>query len=113
METLSFSPSKSLTAEGKIESPLSHSSTNYSRWYHSNESYEVKNYQDKYEPYLIMRCGIIFYHINYSVIQGFPALRKAVTTHVKNYDIFSRVFDIANQLLTRHSTFAPLGQVDK
>ena len=103
----------SLTAEGKIESPLSHSSTNYSRWYHSNESYEVKNYQDKYEPYLILRCGIIFYHINYSVIQGFPALRRAVTTHVKNYNIFSRVFDIANQLLTRHSPFAPLGQVDK
>ena len=24
-----------------------------------------------------------FYYINYSVIQGFPALRKAVTTHVK------------------------------
>ena len=91
METLSFSPSKSLTAEGKIESPLSHSSTNYSRWYHSNESYEVKNYQDKYEPYLILRCGIIFYHINYSVIQGFPALRKAVTTHLKNYDIFFHV----------------------
>lgn len=44
-----------MTAEGKIESPLSHSSTNYSRWYHSNESYEVKNYQDKYEPYLILR----------------------------------------------------------
>ena len=103
----------SLTAEGKIESPLSHSSTNYSRWYHSNESYEVKNYQDKYEPYLILRFGNILYHINYSVIQGFPALRKAVTTHVKNYDIFSRVFDIANQLLTRHSPFAPLGQVDK
>ena len=73
----------------------------------------MKNYQDKYEPYLILRCGIIFYHINYSVIQGFLALRKAVTTHVKNYDIFSPVFDIANQLLTRHSPFAPLGQVDK
>ena len=26
---------------------------------------------------------------------------------------FSRVFDIANQLLTRHSPFAPLGQVDE
>ena len=44
-----------------------------------------------------------FYNTNYSVVQGFPALRKAVTTHVKKYDIFSRVFDIANQLLTRHS----------
>ena len=54
-----------------------------------------------------------FYYTNYGVIQGFPALRKAVTTHVKKYDIFSRVFDIANQLLTRHSPFAPLGQVDE
>ena len=56
---------------------------------------------------------IYIYHINYGVIQGFPALRKAVTTHVKKYDIFSRVFDIANQLLTRHSPFAPFGQVDE
>ena len=54
-----------------------------------------------------------FYHINYVVIQGFPALRKVITTHVKKYDIFSPVFDIANQLLTRHSPFAPLGQVDE
>ena len=27
--------------------------------------------------------------------------------------IFSRVFDIADQLLTRQSPFAPLGQVDE
>ena len=27
----------------------------------------------------------LFYHINCGVIQGFPALRKAVTTHVKKY----------------------------
>ena len=53
-----------------------------------------------------------FYHINYVVIQGFPALRKAVTTHVKKYDIFSQVFDIANQL-TRPSRLAPFGQVDE
>ena len=35
------------------------------------------------------------YHINCGVMQGFPALGKAVTTHVKKYHIFSRV-DIAN-----------------
>ena len=29
-------------------------------------------------------------HINGGVIQGFPALRKAVTTQVKKYRIFSR-----------------------
>ena len=48
-------------------------------------------------------------------MQGFPALRKAVTTltHVREYDIFSGVFDIANQLLTRQSPFAPLSQVDE
>ena len=51
------------------------------------------------------------YHINYGVIQGFPAMRKAIITHVKKYDIFSRVFYIANQLLIRHSLFAPLDQV--
>ncbi|KAL9981153.1 hypothetical protein ACROYT_G009817 [Oculina patagonica] len=39
----------------QIESPLSHSSTNYTKWYHTNESYEVSGYQDKYEPYLILR----------------------------------------------------------
>ena len=35
-----------------------------------------------------------------------------LTTHVKKYRIFPRVFDIANQLLTRHSPFAPFGQVE-
>ena len=53
--------------------------------------------------------GCIYY---YGVIKGFPVMRKAVTTHAKKNRIFSRVFDIANQLLTRHSPFAPLGQVD-
>ena len=51
--------------------------------------------------------------MNCGVIQGFPALRKAVTTHVKKYRIFSTCVDIANQLLTRHSPLAPLGQIDK
>ena len=51
------------------------------------------------------------YHINYGVIQGFPAMRKAVIRHVEKYDIFSHVFYIANQLLIRHSLFAPLDQV--
>ena len=43
-----------------------------------------------------------FYYINCSVIQGFPAPRKAETIHVKKNRIFSCMFDIANQLLTRH-----------
>ena len=54
-----------------------------------------------------------FYHINYSVRQGFPAPRTAVRTHVIKYNIFSRVFDIANQQLTCHWHFALLGHVDK
>ena len=29
------------------------------------------------------------YHINGGVIQGFPALRRAITTYVKKYCIFS------------------------
>ena len=53
-----------------------------------------------------------FYHINCGVIQGFSALRRAETTYVKKYRIF-HVVDIANQLLTRHSPLASLGQVDK
>ena len=53
------------------------------------------------------------YHINYGVLQGFPALRKAVTTHSKRYCIFSRVYNIANQLLTRHSPFASLSLVNE
>ena len=48
------------------------------------------------------------YHIKCSVIQGFSALRKAVTTHVKKISYFFRCVDIANQLLNvtclwRHS----------
>ena len=46
-------------------------------------------------------------------MQGFPALRKAITTYVKKYRIFSTCVDIANQLLIRHSPLAPLGQVDE
>ena len=56
---------------------------------------------------------IIIYHINYDVIQGSAALTKAVRTHVKEYDIFSRAFDNANQLLTHHSPFAPFGRADE
>ena len=46
------------------------------------------------------------YHINYGVIQGFPAMRKAVIRHVEKYDIFSRVFYIANQLQVKRVSLA-------
>ena len=53
--------------------------------------------------------------MNKDFIQIFLALRKAVTSHMneKIRYFFSCVFDIASQLLTRHSPFAPLGQVDE
>ena len=56
--------------------------------------------------------NILIRDIYYGVIEGFPALRKALTAHekTKRY-FFSRVFDIANQLLTPHSPFAPDSQV--
>ena len=53
------------------------------------------------------------YPVNYGIIQGFLALRKAITTHSKKYDIFWLVFDIATQLKTGHSLFAPLGKIDE
>lgn len=56
---------------------------------------------------------IDFYHVNCDLIQGFTALKKAVTTHAKKYDNFSRVVDVANQLLTHHSPYAPLTQADE
>ena len=81
-----------------------------------SESYykfkEIENYNETahWDLYLGERK---FFPLIYGVAQGLLALRKAVTIHVKKYDIFSRVFDIANQLQTRHSPFAPLGQVDE
>ena len=39
----------------------------------------------------LLTTDIILYHINCGVIQGFSALRKAVTTHTKKHRIFSRV----------------------
>ena len=42
------------------------------------------------EIFHIYACHLLFsiYHINCGIIQGFPALRKAVTAHVKNIVIF-------------------------
>ena len=38
------------------------------------------------------------YDINWSALQGFPPLRKTVSLHVKNYDNFSRVFEVAREI---------------
>ena len=53
-----------------------------------------------------------FYHINCGIIQRFPALRKVVTTR-KKISYFLTCVDITNQLLTRHSPLASLGQADE
>ena len=60
-----------------------------------------------------VKCGKVFYHINCGIIQVFPALKKAVTTHVIKISYFFTCVDIANQLLTRHLPLAPLGQFDE
>ena len=70
---------------------------------------------------IIFKEWFYIYHINCGVIQGFLAPRKAVTTREKMsyffflffYFFFFTCVDIANQLLTRHSPLAPLGQVDE
>ena len=50
---------------------------------------------------------ILIYHydINYGFIQGFPVLRKAITSQVKKYNIFFSVFDIVDLLLTHYLPF--------
>lgn len=55
-------------------------------------------------------CSKVFiitdiYHINWSALYGF----QSVSPLVKNYDIFSRVFEIANQQLTCHSLYLAPG----
>ena len=47
------------------------------------------------------------YLLKFGVIQGFPALRKAVTTYVKKYRIFSRVW-YRQSAAERHSPSALL-----
>ena len=47
------------------------------------------------------------YRLKFGVIQGFLALRKAVTTYVKKYDIFSCVW-YRQSAAERHSPFALL-----
>ena len=49
-------------------------------------SYRVKHWK---RIFIFMHAHLFsIYHINCGVIQGFPALRKAVTTHVKKYRFF-------------------------
>ena len=76
-------------------------------------SYEGKNFGvNMHSKKLPIIYSIYIYHINCGVIQGFPALRKVATTREKISYFFTCV-DMANQLLSRHSPLAPLGQVDE
>ena len=69
---------------------------------------ERQNYKSASTNLLYM----ILYHINCGVIQGFLALRKAATTHVKKYRIFY-VRWYSQSATERHLPLAPLGQVDE
>ena len=69
---------------------------------------ERQNYKSASTNLLYM----ILYHINCGVIQGFLALRKAATTHVKKYRIFY-VRWYSQSGTERHLPLAPLGQVDE
>ena len=54
--------------------------------------YEI--FFNKFEINLVSLHGHVvssIFHITYSVIQRFPALRKAITTHMKKYRFFSCV----------------------
>ena len=76
-------------------------------------SYEGKNFGvNMHSKKLLIIYSIYIYHINCGVIQGFPALRIVATTREKISYFFTCV-DMANQLLSRHSPLAPLGQVDE
>ena len=43
---------------------------------------------------------MLIHHVSENALHRFPPPRKTVSPQVKNYDNVSRVFEIANQLLT-------------
>ena len=53
------------------------------------------------------------YHILTSSVIHYWTDARQLGIYLLNIYIFLRVFDIANQLLARHSPIAPLGQVDE
>ena len=57
-------------------------------------------------------CIILYLSHKLRCFTGISGPKKAAATHVKKHRIFSRVL-IFNQLHTRHSPLAPLGQVDE
>ena len=58
----------------------------------------------------LYKVFVIWTTVFYKDFQPWEKLQKHLW---KKYDIFSRLFDIANRPLTRHSPFAQLRQVDE
>ena len=65
-----------------------------------------------WQPMMLLMSKF-FYHTNCGVIKEFPALKKSRNNTREKISYFSTCVDIANQLLTRHSPLAPLGQVNE
>ena len=76
----------------------------------SNRGYKEKTFKKLFTKILLW-----FNLINFYMNCGFTRISSPEKSHDCTLKItsFCRVFDIANQLLTRHSPFAPLCQVDE
>ena len=71
------------------------------------EDHKIHVYSPKYSL-LVLKSELAksSYCVNWSAKSGFSPLRKTESLHVKNDDQFKlRVFEIFNQLLTRHSLY--------
>ena len=75
-----------------------HSLNRKQKQFFSHILHSIKTKEEPLRSFLSGGAGVgkstvinAFYHINSGVIQGFLALRRAVTTHVKKYRIFSCV----------------------
>ena len=78
---------------------------------HSHSMYDGNLYTERKNWQLL--CDKTFYHTNYGVVQGFPALRKAVTTLLKKIRYFFTCVWYRQSAAERHTPFTPLGQVDE
>ena len=81
--------SKTLQFEKKNEmcAPFIFSSNGVSLWWENKRHIYIFHVHFPLQRFWKGVC-IYIYHINYGVIQGFPALRKTVTTHVKKDPFF-------------------------
>ena len=75
-----------------------HSLNRKQKYFFSHILHSIKTKEEPLRSFLSGGAGVgkstvinAFYHINSGVVQGFLALRRAVTTHVKKYRFFSCV----------------------